>query len=126
MTPRVGVLVAMGRVDGCQRRAAKDPSSAAQTPQPVFRLNTDLVTVPVFVKGSAGAAAGLTSADFVLTDNGVPQQVETIDSEAMPVDVTVLVETSRALKDYAALINEQVRRIAGAGTPRRSSRDSRH
>ena len=88
-----------------------------QTPQPVFRSNTDLVTVPVFVKGSAGAAAGLTSADFVLTDNGVPQQVETIDSEAMPVDVTVLVETSRALKDYAASINEQVRRIAALVRP---------
>ena len=114
MTPRA-VLVAMVVSIGVSA-ASQDPAPV-QTPQPVFRSNTDLVTVPVFVKGSAGAAAGLTSADFVLTDNGVPQQVETIDSEAMPVDVTVLVETSRALKDYAASINEQVRRIAALVRP---------
>jgi len=76
---------------------AQDPAPV-QTPQPVFRSNTDVVTVPVFVKGNAGAAAGLTATDFVLTDNGVPQQVEMIDSEAVPVDVTVLLETSAAFR----------------------------
>jgi VWFA-related protein len=96
--------------------AAQDPAPV-QTPQPVFRSNTDVVTVPVFVKGSAGAAAGLTAADFVLTDNGVPQQVEVIDSETVPVDVTVLLETSAAFKDYAASINEQVGRIASLIRP---------
>jgi hypothetical protein len=95
---------------------AQDPAPQ-QTPQPVFRSNIDLVTVPVFVKGSAGAVAGLTAADFVVTDNRVPQQVEMVDSEAVPVDVTVLLETSAAFKDYAASINEQVRRIASLVRP---------
>lgn len=83
-----------------------------QKPPPVFRSNADLVTVPVFVKGSGGAVAGLQPADFVLTDNGVAQQVDSFSMEALPVDVTVLVETSHAIRDYAKSLNDQVRQIA--------------
>lgn len=82
-----------------------------QRPAAVFRANTDLVTVPVFVKGSERIVARLTADDFVLTDNGVPQQIQSFSAEALPVDVTVLVETSRALKDYAKSVNEHVREI---------------
>lgn len=88
-----------------------------QDQKPVFRSSTDLVTIPVFVSGNGGQVAGLTASDFVLTDNGVPQAVETIDSESLPVDVTVLVETSRALAGYADSINEQIHRIAALVRP---------
>lgn len=83
-----------------------------QKPAPVFRSNADLVTVPVFVKGSGGAVTGLQPADFVLTDNGVAQHVDSFSMEALPVDVTVLVETSHAIRDYAKSVNDQVRQIA--------------
>lgn len=91
----------------------------AQTPVPqaVFRTNTDLVTVPVFVKGSDSKIGALHGGDFILTDNGVPQKVETVDSESIPVDVTVLMETGRAIDDYRKHLNEQVQRIAALMRP---------
>jgi hypothetical protein len=84
---------------------------------PVFRTNTDLVTVPVFVKGANAAVAGLRAEDFVLTDNGVRQQVESLDSESLPVDVTILMETGEAIENYRKTLNEQVRRIAAMMRP---------
>jgi len=82
-----------------------------QGPPVVFRANTDLVTVPVFVKGNERIVTSLTADDFVLTDNGVPQQIQSFSAEPLPVDITVLVETSRAMKDYAKSINGHVRDI---------------
>ncbi|MEZ5315910.1 MAG: hypothetical protein R2752_00765 [Vicinamibacterales bacterium] len=99
------------------RQAQGQAPPAPQTPRAVFRATTDLVTIPVFVKGDADTVAGLTAADFVLTDNGVAQSVEMIDSESLPVDVSVIVETSRALENYASDVHEQVRRIAGMVRP---------
>jgi len=92
-------------------------SQTPQTPQTVFRTNTDLVTIPVFVKGNDTVLAGLSAADFVLTDNGVRQQVETIDSESLPVDVTILMETGEAIESYRRSLNEQVRKIAALMRP---------
>jgi len=91
----------------------------AQEPQrrQVFRSNADLVTVPVFVKGSGGRVAGLKPADFLITDNGVAQRVDGFTTEALPVDVTVLVENSHALKDYAKSVNKQVEKIASLVHP---------
>lgn len=94
-----------------------DGRAQERRPQAVFRSNADLVTVPVFVKGSGGAVAGLQPADFVLTDNGVTQKVDSFSMEALPVDVTVLVETSYAFKDYAKSVNNHVRSIASRVHP---------
>jgi hypothetical protein len=116
MTPRAGGLVLCGAI-AAAAPFAQGQTPAQQRPQPVFRSTTDVVTVPVFVTGDRDAVAGLSAADFVLTDNGVRQAVEMIDSRAVPVDVTVLVETSAALADYADDLNKQVRRIAGMVRP---------
>jgi len=88
-----------------------------QGPPVVFRANSDLVTVPVFVKGNERIITGLTADDFLLTDNGVPQQIQSLSAEALPVDVTVLVETSRAMKDYAKSINGHVHDILSEVRP---------
>jgi len=88
-----------------------------QTPQAVFRTNTDLVTVPVFVKGSDGKIGSLSAQDFALTDTGVPQRIEMVDGESIPADVTVLMETGSAIEDYRKGVNEQVRRIAAMMRP---------
>jgi signal transduction histidine kinase len=70
-----------------------------QSPQAVFRTNIDVVTIPVFVKGSSDVLSRLSDKDFALTDNGVRQQVELIDSESLPVDVTLLMETGAAIEN---------------------------
>lgn len=119
MRPRVllvGIVVAAG-VMSVVATPVSGRRAESQTPQAVFRTNTDLVTVPVFVKGSDGRIGSLSAQDFVLTDNGVPQRIEMVDGESIPADVTVLMETGSAIEDYRKGVNEQVRRIAAMMRP---------
>lgn len=49
---------------------------------------------PAFVMANAVAVAGLTSDQFELLDTGVPQVVRLVSMEAVPLDVTVVIDTS--------------------------------
>lgn len=82
-----------------------------QQQQPVFRTRTDLVTIDVSVRSQGTPIAGLTAKDFVLLDNGVPQAIEQIDMEAVPVDVSILVDLNEDLADDLKGMSEQVPRI---------------
>jgi hypothetical protein len=62
--------------------------------QPTFRARTDLVSVPVSVMKGRDPVMGLTPADFEITDNGVRQTVDSVASDRIPIDVT-LVLTAR-------------------------------
>jgi VWFA-related protein len=88
-----------------------------QQQQPVFRSRTDLVTVDVSVRSQGTPIAGLTAKDFVLTDNGVPQTVEEISMEAVPVDVTVLVDMNQDLADDLKGMSQQIPRIIAMVRP---------
>src|SRR5262245_22644814 len=88
-----------------------------QTQRPVFRAGTDVVTIPVSVRASGTPVAGLTAADFVVIDNGVAQTVEVVSAEAVPADITLIVETSAAMKDYLRSIDGQMRKIASLIRP---------
>jgi VWFA-related protein len=88
-----------------------------QTPQPVFRSTTDLVTIDVAVRSGKDLVGGLGPKDFVLLDNGVPQIVDVVELEAVPVDITVLID---ATEDDAGSVNDlvtQARKIAGLARP---------
>ena len=78
-------------------------ASMAATPvaqdQTTFRGGTDLVTVDVAVEQNSRPVPGLSSADFVVTDNGVPQQIEALSTESLPANVTLLVDVSGEMKD---------------------------
>ena len=65
---------------------------AAQTP--VFRASTDVVLVDVSVRQNGAAVTGLTSADFELLDRGVPQTIDSGTLAAVPLDLTLLIDTS--------------------------------
>ena len=60
-----------------------------------FRVRSERVTVDVGVFSGNRAAAGLAGADFVLADNGVPQQLELFSIEAVPVDVTFVLHAHK-------------------------------
>jgi VWFA-related protein len=83
-----------------------------QNQRPVFRTGTDVVTVPVSVRSGGSPVAGLSAVDFVLLDNGVPQTVAVVSGDAVPADITLIVETSAAMKDYLRSIDAQMRQIA--------------
>jgi hypothetical protein len=66
--------------------------AALQTPQ--FRTTTDLVMVDVSVRSGDRTVPNLTAADFVLSDNGVRQKIESVEPTAVPIDVTLVVDLS--------------------------------
>ena len=67
-------------------------SPAAQ--QPRYRSTTAVVTVSVSVKRGNTAIANLKASDFALTDSGVPQKIEAVAIESLPIDVTLFLDTS--------------------------------
>jgi len=62
--------------------------------QPTFRTTTAVVTVSVSVKRGNNVVANLSAADFMLTDRGVPQSIEAVSIESVPIDVTLFLDTS--------------------------------
>jgi VWFA-related protein len=62
--------------------------------QTTFRSTTAVVSVSVSVKRGNNVVANLKAADFRLTDDGVPQIVEAVSIESVPIDVTLFLDTS--------------------------------
>ena len=71
-------------------------SARGQTP-PTFSANADLVWVNVAVRDGNSTVANLQSADFALTDRGVPQKVQVVSADSVPIDVTLVVDTSHSV-----------------------------
>ena len=66
---------------------------SGRDPQATFRSDRIVVSVNVSVTGPEPVAA-LTAADFVLTDNGVTQTIDAIAIEDVPIDATMILDTS--------------------------------
>lgn len=66
----------------------------AQQQQPVFRAASDLVTMDVVVTIDDRPVGALGPADFVLTDNGVAQTIESVDMTEVPADITILIDVN--------------------------------
>ena len=69
------------------------PGAQSQTPQ-TFRTGTDVVVVDVSVKRDNVPVTGLTAADFELRDNGVRQEIESVETAAVPIDLSIVVDVS--------------------------------
>jgi tetratricopeptide (TPR) repeat protein len=111
------VLWCSGAARASGAAGATGAAGAAGAQQPVFRTSADLVTVPVSVRASGTPVAGLKPEDFLVLDNGVPQKITSVEGEAVPADITIVVETSLAMKDYIGSISDQVKRIAAMLRP---------
>lgn len=80
------ILVACGVIASSAARI-----SAQQT---VFRATTTQVSVSASVKKGNNVVGNLAAKDFVLTDNGVAQTIAAISLEAVPIDVSLFLDTS--------------------------------
>jgi VWFA-related protein len=90
----------------------------AQSPQPpVFRSSADLVTIDVTVTTSGTPVAGLRAADFVLTDNGVPQTLEVVALEAVPATVTMIIDIGDFMSDTIRSFVDDIRNIVAMVRP---------
>ncbi|HWF05050.1 MAG TPA: VWA domain-containing protein, partial [Candidatus Angelobacter sp.] len=88
-------------------QSSGQPSADSQIPTLTTRSN--LVLVPALVKDSVGKVVfSLTADDFILTDNGIPQNVR-VEEDALgqPLALVVIVETggegAAHLRDYRTL-----------------------
>jgi VWFA-related protein len=65
--------------------------------QPVFRASVDVVRVDVSVMNGLNPVAGLKAANFVVTDNGVPQQLDSVSLDSVPLNLLLVLDTSGSL-----------------------------
>lgn len=66
----------------------------AQQQPPTFRSSVDVVLVDAVVTSGGRPVADLTAADLSVTDNGVPQTILEVSRESMPIDLTVIFDSS--------------------------------
>jgi VWFA-related protein len=84
---------------------------SAQTQPPVFSTKVEVVRVDVLVTDKGQPILGLTPADFEVLDNGVPQQVEFVSYDQIPLNVVLAFDMS----DSVAGERLEHLRTAGAG-----------
>jgi Ca-activated chloride channel family protein len=75
-------------------------TSAALTamPQPTFRAAVDVVRVDVAVMDGLSPVPALTLEQFAVTDNGVPQEIESVAIDSVPLNLTMVLDTSGSMQ----------------------------
>jgi len=66
-------------------------------PQAQFHSGVQVVRVDASVTRDKVPVQGLTARDFVVTDNGMDQEVESVTLERAPLDVTLVLDTSESV-----------------------------
>jgi len=65
--------------------------------QPTFRGGVDVVRIDVSVMNGLNPVAGLTATNFVVTDNGVPQTLDSVSLDTVPLNLMMVLDTSGSL-----------------------------
>jgi Ca-activated chloride channel family protein len=66
--------------------------------QPVFRAGVDVVRIDVSVMNGLNPVTGLEADNFVITDNGVAQKVDTVSLDTVPLNLSLVFDTSGSLE----------------------------
>jgi VWFA-related protein len=76
-------------------------------PQRAFKSGVDVVRVDVSVMRGRTPVAGLKAENFVLTDNGVPQDVDSVMLDTLPISVSLVLDVSGSVagEELAHLID---------------------
>lgn len=78
--------------------AAAGSAAMARAQSPVFRATSDAVRVDVSVRSGSRPVRGLTPDEFRLSDNGVPQKVQVLTTESLPLDVSLVLDVSASVR----------------------------
>jgi VWFA-related protein len=78
---------------------------------PVFRSTATVVSVSASVKRFNAPVSGLAASDFLLTDNGVEQTIDSVAFEEVPIDATLIIDVSGSTEDVVDRIRRDTRRI---------------
>ena len=86
---------------------------------PTFRSNVERVQVDVSVTRDGRPVPGLSASDFVLTDNGDPQDLESAILEDVPLSVQLVLDTSASVSgERLTHLVDASRGLLAALTPR--------
>src|SRR5262245_34543482 len=72
-------------------------SGAQQTAPLLFRAEADATSINVSVRNGSAPVAGLTADDFQVIDNGVLQTISAVSLEAVPIDLTLVLDASASM-----------------------------
>jgi VWFA-related protein len=100
----------LGRGLGLAVALAVASGANTQAQQPVFRSGIDVVSIDVSVMNGNSAVSGLTIDKFVVTDNGVPQTLDSISLDKVPLSLMLVLDTSGSLE------GERLQRLIEATT----------
>jgi Ca-activated chloride channel homolog len=96
-------LVPTGAVQSIDPQA---PTQGADG-RPAFRAATEMVALNITVVDSHERhVIGLTSRDFAVYDDGVPQKVNFFASDEVPIDLAVLIDTSASMGQRLPLVQK--------------------
>ncbi len=74
---------------------------------PVFRSGASLVALNVTVTGpDKRFVTGLEAGDFTVFEDGIQQDVQFFESNAVPIDLIVLIDTSSSMRHRMAMVHE--------------------
>lgn len=81
-------------------------ASLSARQQPVFKSGVDVVRIDASVMNGRSAVGGLTKDRFVITDNGVPQAIDSVSLDRVPLSLMLVFDTSESLlgPPFTALI----------------------
>lgn len=71
--------------------------TAAVIGQPTFRAGVDVVRIDAAVLNGLTPVPGLTLDNFVVSDNGVVQELESVSLDAVPLSLTMVLDTSGSM-----------------------------
>ena len=66
--------------------------------QPTFRSSVAIVRIDASVMDGNRPVAGLTKDNFTITDNGIPQMIDTVSLDTVPLGLMLLLDTSESLE----------------------------
>lgn len=93
------------------------PPAGAQ--RATFSARAEAVRVDVAATSRGRPVAGLTADDFEIFDNGVRQTIEVVDTDAVPVDLVMALDTSDSVTgERLAELRSASRTLLGFLTPR--------
>jgi len=92
-------------------------SPGPQTNPQVFHSGVQTVFVDASVLRGRTSVANLTDADFTLTDNGVPQRIESLTGTGIPLDVSLVFDATWYSLAGSEELQRNARQVAGLLRP---------
>ncbi len=83
------------------------PQQPIQAPgDPIARVQSQLVQMYVTVTEGSRRISDIKSSDFLLSEDGTRREIDRVDSETVPLHITLLLDTSGSMRDTLAVTQE--------------------